>query len=164
MSQFFIYKFNHRSSYYYAPGFTLTPYSLILKPIPEVFKKVFVYDFISFLRFPYFEDGIIVNYLPEGNFFPYGIFGLGKYDYKLINPAFADYFFENFFYNDFFDDLLIPSGEEVYLFYGLNSFHFYHFDYFYDTDLIVKFVYKSFLGDFEDFLAYAYDSDVSKIY
>jgi hypothetical protein len=47
-------------SFDYVPGHTLMPYPTYYKPIPDVFRKVFFFDFISIFRFPYFEDGVIV--------------------------------------------------------------------------------------------------------
>lgn len=38
-------------SYIYVPGFTLTHNSTFAKPIPEIFRKVFIYDLLVFLGF-----------------------------------------------------------------------------------------------------------------
>ena len=79
------------------------------------------------------------------------------------NGLFVNYFFIDFYSFDFFYDFLYPSLYEKNQFsFFLNFFHFYHFDCFYDNDLIVKIIYKSFSENFDSFLSYANDGDVSK--
>jgi hypothetical protein len=97
------------------------------------------------------------------NFLDY--FNKSNDDELKLSPLFANYFFVDFYYSNLLYEFLyfFEDAEENIFFWSLNYFHFYHFDYFsnVDLDLAVKFKYKSFSGNLDDFLFYAYSSDVS---
>lgn len=170
------------------PGYTLSHCPSFTQPWP-VYKKIFVYDCVSIFRFPYFEDGLVfndshliksprtlnstikgflwyfdpgffTNFLEKDYFFEYF---LPKDGVKRVMPLFIDYFFIDFYYFDFFNELFYPGRAEINYFWALNALHLYHFDYFYDSDIIVKFVYRPFNGDPDSFFNMAYSGELSDV-
>jgi hypothetical protein len=97
--------------------------------LPEVFKKVIVWDYISIFRFPYFEDGLVFT-------------GGSKYIPRYINPLFVDFFFFNDYDFSLPFELTYPTNQEIIFYDFLNWSHIYHFDFFYDPDLVLKYVYN----------------------
>lgn len=121
-------------------------------------------DYVSFLRFPYFDDGGVVLY---GNRFPYGFLGFGNLDCYWIRPFFAEKSLDDLFLIDYARlpmELTYPAADEIFVYNLWDFLGFARFDYNFDYDFCIKFIYHFCDSSFDEYLALGYDDDFLKYF